>query len=118
MTALPWTSPAPWSGDTSLKAITFDSPEGKDVFWHSGSHLMAQAVKRLFPDAKFAIGPSIENGFYYDIDMGAILSPEDLARIEEEMKKIVGENLEIRREEIRRGRRDKALFRRRGALQS
>lgn len=102
-------------GNASLKAITFDSPEGKDVFWHSGSHLMAQAVKRLFPDAKFAIGPSIDNGFYYDIDMGATLAPEDLARIEEEMKKIVGEDLEIRREEISRAEAIK-LFSGKGEL--
>ncbi|MBP7735209.1 MAG: threonine--tRNA ligase [Spirochaetes bacterium] len=88
--------------DAALKAITFDSPEGKDVFWHSASHLMAQAVKRLFPDAKFAIGPAIETGFYYDIDMGAALAPEDLSRIEEEMKKIAAEDLEIRREDIKR----------------
>jgi threonyl-tRNA synthetase len=88
--------------DASLKAITFDMPEGKEIFWHSASHLMAQAVKHLFPDAKFAIGPSIDNGFYYDIDMTATFSPEDLERIEEMMRKIVEEDLEVRREELKR----------------
>lgn len=89
-------------GDASLKAVTFDTPAGKEIFWHSASHLMAQAVRRLFPDAKFAIGPSIENGFYYDIDMGAALTPEDLVRIEGMMATIAGEDLEVRREEIKR----------------
>jgi threonyl-tRNA synthetase len=88
--------------DSSVKAITFDTPEGKDIFWHSASHLMAQAVKRLFPDAKFAIGPSIENGFYYDIDVATAFVPEDLERIEETMRKIADEDLEISREEVKR----------------
>jgi len=86
--------------DASLQVITFDTPEGKDVFWHSASHLMAQAVKRLYPEAHFAIGPSIDNGFYYDIDMENTLTPEDLSGIEEEMKKIVEEDLAVSREEI------------------
>ena len=89
-------------GDSSLKVITFDTPEGKELFWHSASHLMAHAVKRLFPDAKFAIGPSIESGFYYDIDIAATFVPEDLERIEEMMRKIADEDLEIRREEVKR----------------
>ncbi|MBN1498424.1 MAG: threonine--tRNA ligase [Spirochaetes bacterium] len=88
--------------DASLKAITFESPLGKEIFWHSASHLMAQAVRRLYPDAKFAIGPSIEGGFYYDIDMGSALVPEDLAKIEKMMETIVAEDLEVRREEIKR----------------
>ncbi len=89
--------------DCSLAIITFDSEKGKEVFWHSASHLMAQAVKRLFPDAKFAIGPAIENGFYYDIDMSKTLTPDDLVAIEEEMKKITEEKLDIKREEMSRG---------------
>ncbi|TFH43394.1 MAG: threonine--tRNA ligase [Chrysiogenales bacterium] len=92
--------PGKVNGNAALEVITFDSPEGKDVFWHSASHLMAQAVKRLYPDAKFAIGPSIEGGFYYDIDMKAVISPEDLERIEGEMRKIVEEDIEVRREEM------------------
>jgi threonyl-tRNA synthetase len=88
--------------DSNINIITFDSPKGKDIFWHSASHLMAQAVKRLFPDAKFAIGPSIESGFYYDIDMKKNLTPEDLTAIEAEMSKIVEEKLDIKREEMSR----------------
>jgi len=86
----------------SFTVITFDDPMGKDVFWHSGSHLMAQAVKRLFPDAKLAIGPSIESGFYYDFDMEKTLVPEDLELIEKEMQNIVDEDLEVAREEMSR----------------
>ncbi len=86
--------------DSEIKVLTFDTPEGKDVFWHSGSHLMAQAVKRLYPDAKFAIGPAIDNGFYYDIDMEHSLVPEDFEKIEAEMKRIVDEDLEVHREEL------------------
>jgi threonyl-tRNA synthetase len=92
----------PLDRDASIRAITFDSPEGKEILWHSASHLMAQSVRRLFPDAKFAIGPSIDGGFYYDIDMSSAFAPEDLVRIEEMMQKIVGEDLEVRREEMKR----------------
>ncbi len=88
--------------DCSLNIITFDSGAGKEVFWHSASHIMAQAVKRIYSDAKFAIGPAIDSGFYYDIEMEATLTPEALEKIEEEMEKIVGESLEVSREEISR----------------
>ncbi len=92
----------PVNADCEVNIVTFDSEKGKDIFWHSASHLMAQAVKRLYPDAKFAIGPSIENGFYYDIDMKKSLTPEDLVSIEAEMAKIVEEKLEVKREEMTR----------------
>ena len=72
------------------------------MFWHSSSHILAQAVKRLFPEAKLAIGPSIENGFYYDFDVEKPFSEEDLAKIEEEMKKIIKEDLELERFELPR----------------
>ena len=55
--------------DVKLKVLTFDTPQGRDVYWHSASHLMAQAIRRVFPGAKFAIGPSIDTGFYYDVDI-------------------------------------------------
>jgi len=90
------------TSDAHLKVFTFDSTEGKSVFWHSASHLMAQAIKRLFHTALFAIGPSIENGFYYDIHMAHKLVPEDLLLIEDEMAKIVEENIEIKRETLSR----------------
>ena len=71
--------------------------EGKKAYWHTTSHIMAQAVKRLFPDVKFAIGPSIDNGFYYDFDIEKPFTDEDKANIEEEMKKIIKENIPIER---------------------
>ena len=73
--------------DATLELCTFDSEEGKHAFRHSASHVLAQAVKRLYPDAKLAIGPAIENGFYYDFD-AAPFTAEDLKKIEAEMKKI------------------------------
>jgi threonyl-tRNA synthetase len=88
--------------DAALEIVTFKTPDGRDLFWHSGSHLLAQAVKRLYPEAKFAIGPAVDNGFYYDIDLPRTLGPEDLTAIETEMKKIVGEKIDVRREEIPR----------------
>ena len=74
----------------------------ESVYWHTTSHIMAQAVKRLFPEAKLAIGPSIEKGFYYDFDVETSFSEEDLLKIEEEMKKIEKENFEIERFELPR----------------
>ena len=83
--------------DCNLVIHTFqeDDLEGKKAYWHTTSHIMAQAVKRLFPDVKFAIGPSIDNGFYYDFDVETPFTDEDKAKIEEEMKKIIKEDLEI-----------------------
>lgn len=78
--------------DGTFKVVKFEDPEGKQIFWHSSAHLMAHAIKRLYPDTKFAIGPSIENGFYYDIDLDKQLSPDDLEHIEKEMKAIVKES--------------------------
>ena len=74
----------------------------ESVYWHTTSHIMAQAEKRLFPEVKLAIGPSIENGFYYDFDIEQSFSEEDLLKIEEEMKKIEKENLVIERFELLR----------------
>lgn len=72
-----------------VEAITFASREGKEVFWHSTSHIMAHAVKDLFPDVKIAIGPAIEEGFYYDFDKPTPFTPEDLEKIEKRMKEII-----------------------------
>ncbi len=80
---------------------------------HSTAHLMAQAVKRLYPDAKFGVGPVIENGFYYDMDIDHSLTPEDLPMIEKEMKKIINENIEIVRKEVIT-RRSKTIIQRHG----
>jgi threonyl-tRNA synthetase len=90
------------TGDSGLKLFTFTSAEGKDAFWHTASHLLAQAVKRLFPGAKLAIGPAIDNGFYYDFEVERNFTPEDLVKIEAEMAKIVAEDLEVFREEMPR----------------
>lgn len=83
--------------DCQLEILTFDQPEGKQAYWHTTSHIMAQAVKRLFPEVGFGIGPSIEKGFYYDFDLPRTLTAEDLPKIEAEMKKIIKENLPIER---------------------
>ncbi len=74
-----------------------DDLEGKKAYWHTSSHIMAQAVKRLFPDVKFAIGPAIDDGFYYDFDVEKPFTDEDKEKIEEEMKKIIKENIKIER---------------------
>jgi len=79
--------------DCELKFITFDDDEGKEVYWHSASHVMADAVRMLFPNAKLAIGPSIDDGFYYDFDVDQAFVPEDLERIEEKMTDIVKADL-------------------------
>lgn len=85
--------------DCSLVIHTFkpDDLEGKKAYWHTTSHIMAQAVQRLFPDVKFAIGPAIDEGFYYDFDVEKPFTDEDKANIEAEMKKIIKENIEIER---------------------
>jgi len=90
----------PVTQDCELEILTFDSVDGKKAYWHTTSHIMAQAVKRLFPDAGFAIGPAIENGFYYDFDLSRTLVPEDLAKIEAEMKKIIKEDIPLERFEL------------------
>ncbi|MCH5160134.1 MAG: threonine--tRNA ligase [Clostridiales bacterium] len=89
--------------DCSFKVFTLRNEEGLEVLRHSTAHLMAQAISHIWKDAKFAIGPSIKNGFYYDIDFeGAVIAPEDLDKIEAEMAKIVKEDLPIVREEMSR----------------
>ncbi|MBO5944079.1 MAG: threonine--tRNA ligase [Clostridia bacterium] len=81
--------------DCALEIVTFDEIEGKKTFWHTASHIMAQAVKRLYPNTKLAIGPSVDNGFYYDFDSEISYTPEILEKIEAEMKKIVKEDLPL-----------------------
>lgn len=86
--------------DCNLEILTFDDADGKKTFNHTASHIMAQAVKRLYPDVKLTIGPAIEDGFYYDFDTENPFSPEDLQKIEAEMKKIVKEGLQIEKFEL------------------
>ena len=90
------------NSDCELTILTFQDPEGKQIFWHTASHVMAQAVKRLYPSAKLAIGPAIANGFYYDFDFETPLTTEDFAKIEKEMAKIVSENYPVERFELPR----------------
>ena len=85
------------SSDCEVEILTFDSEEGKKVYNHTASHVLAQAVKRLFPSAKLTIGPAIEQGFYYDIDSETAITADNLAKIEDEMKKIIKEDLKISR---------------------
>ncbi|WP_027365526.1 threonine--tRNA ligase [Desulfotruncus alcoholivorax] len=88
--------------DAQVEFLTFDSEEGQEVFRHSTSHVLAQAVQRLFPGTKLAIGPAIANGFYYDFDSPQKFTPEQLERIEAEMNKIIKEDLPFSRVEISR----------------
>ncbi len=89
--------------DCSLNILTFESSlNGKKAYWHTTSHIMAQAIKRLYPEIKLAIGPSIDNGFYYDFDTEKPFTPEMLEAIEKEMKKIIKEDLPLERFELPR----------------
>ncbi len=89
-------------GNAAVKFLTFDDAAGRSIFWHSTAHVMAAAVKRLFPAARVAIGPAIDEGFYYDFDMTRPFSEEDIGKIEIEMKKIVDEGLRFKRTETAR----------------
>ena len=90
----------PINEDCELAILTFDDPEGKKAYWHTTSHIMAQAVQRLFPEAIFGVGPSVDNGFYYDIGGVRPFTPEDLTKIEGEIKAIIKENLPLERFEL------------------
>ncbi|QQK81060.1 threonine--tRNA ligase [Salicibibacter cibi] len=92
----------PLTNDGKVEILTFKDEEGLEVLRHSSAHLLAQAVKRLYPDAKFGVGPVIEDGFYYDIETESTISPDDLPKIEKEMQKIIDENHEIIRREVSR----------------
>jgi len=87
-------------GERIVRYLSFEDRQGREVYWHSTSHIMAQAVKRLFPGAKLGVGPAIEEGFYYDFDLPRALSEEDLPRIEEEMWRIVREGIPFHRREV------------------
>ena len=92
--------------DADFRVVKFEDKEGKQIFWHTSSHIMAHAIQNLFPDAKFAIGPSVDNGFYYDIDTEHRFTPDDLENIEKEMKRIAKENHHLKRSVMSR---DEAL---------
>ena len=87
----------PVEKDCQLNILTFNDDKGKGAFRHTASHIMAQAIKRLYPETKLTIGPSVADGFYYDVDRETPFTAEDLEKIEKEMKKIVKENLPLTR---------------------
>jgi len=91
----------PIEEDASVKFYKFGDEEGRKVYWHSSSHIMAQAIEELFPGAKFGVGPAIENGFYYDVDSDHKFTEEDLKKIEERMLEIAKQNLDTQREEMK-----------------
>lgn len=88
--------------DCRVEILTFEDEEGKKIVWHTGSHILAQAVKRLYPDVKLAIGPAIDNGFYYDLDADFSFTPELLEKIESEMNKIIKQNEKLEKFELPR----------------
>jgi threonyl-tRNA synthetase len=90
----------PLRENDAVSIVTFDSPEGKSVFWHSSSHIMAQAVQDIFPTAKIAIGPAIDSGFYYDFDTEKAITPDDLGAIENRIREIVAAKTPIVRREV------------------
>jgi len=93
---------APLEEDAAVEWLTFAEPAGKTVYWHSTAHLLAQAVRDLFPEAKLAIGPPIEDGFYYDFDIGRPFTPDDLERIEARMRELAGRDERIERVSVPR----------------
>jgi threonyl-tRNA synthetase len=99
-----WDASRPINNDVSLKLLTWDNKEGKSTFWHSSAHLMAEALEALYPGVKLGIGPSIENGFYYDIDLGdRVIKEEDLKKIEDKMKELAKANSAYTRKDVSKG---------------
>ncbi len=96
----------PIEADAEVQILTWNDEEGKEIYWHSSSHLMAHAIEDIFPGAKFGVGPAIEEGFYYDIDIEQVLTPEDLARIENRMAELSKEDKPFERKVLTR---DEAL---------
>ena len=90
----------PINRDADIRFLMFEDEEGKEVYWHSSSHLMAHAIKSLYPEAKFGVGPAIENGFYYDFDINTKLDEEELRKIEDRMEKISKEDHKFERSEL------------------
>lgn len=96
-----WDLSRPIFNDVQLRILKWDDDAGKQTYWHSSAHLMAEAIQEIFPNTKFGIGPSIENGFYYDLDLGEHkLTNEDLNKIEEKMNEYIKQDFQFRREEI------------------
>ena len=98
----PYDLSRPVGGDATVRIVTFNDTEGREIFWHSTAHLMAEALEALYPGVKFGIGPPIENGFYYDVDLpeNVKLSVDDLPAIEEKMRELVKKDSKYERREI------------------
>ena len=92
----------PLTSDCEVSFLTFEDEGGRLAFRHTASHVLAQAIKRLYPDTKLAIGPAIADGFYYDVDSETVFTPQVLEELEGEMKKIIKENLKLERFELPR----------------
>src|SRR6266487_4659823 len=96
-----WDATRPINEDATLKLLAWNDDDGKSTFWHSSAHLMAEAVESLFPGVKFWVGPPVENGFYYDMDLGdRKMNEEDLTRLEKKMQELAKENNPYLRKEI------------------
>ncbi|GAA4450955.1 threonine--tRNA ligase [Rurimicrobium arvi] len=96
-----WDASRPLDKDAAIRFLTWDDKGGKSTFWHSSAHLLAEAIEAIFPGTKFGIGPAIDNGFYYDLDLGgAALGEEDLAKIEKKMKELAAQKNEYKRQEV------------------
>src|SRR5205085_6128685 len=98
-----WDATRPIYNDATLKLLTWNDTEGKSTFWHSSAHLMAEAVESIFPGVKFWVGPPVENGFYYDMDLGdRKMNEEDLRELEKKMNELAKKNSQYIRKEIRK----------------
>ncbi|MGC4058734.1 MAG: threonine--tRNA ligase [Chitinophagaceae bacterium] len=96
-----WDASRPLDKDAAIRFLTWDDKGGKSTFWHSSAHLLAEAIEAIFPGTKFGIGPAIDNGFYYDLDLGgAALGEEDLAKIEKKMKELAAQKNEYKRQDV------------------
>jgi threonyl-tRNA synthetase len=96
-----WDATRPLTTDCNLKLLTWNDDDGKQTMWHSSAHLMAEALEALYPGAKFAIGPAIENGFYYDVDFGdKTFSLDELEKVEAKMIELARKNSVYQRQEI------------------
>ncbi|SFH37507.1 threonine--tRNA ligase [Pontibacter chinhatensis] len=96
-----WDATRPISEDATVQLLTWNDDEGKNTFWHSSAHLLAEALEDMYPDVKFGIGPPVENGFYYDVDLGEHhLSPEDITKLEQKMLELARQKNEYKRSEV------------------
>src|SRR5687767_2151164 len=96
-----WDATRPINEDAKLNLLTWTDNEGKSTFWHSSAHLMAEAVESMFPGVKFWVGPPVENGFYYDMDLGdKAISEEDLRKLEVKMNELAKQNNSYSRKEV------------------